>query len=269
MTADAPTATPSSRGPFLKQALALWLGGMIGFVCVLPYLMQLKGENLAEAAAEAGMSPEILLLLAGVQQGVTLVVFVFGGLAASRKLGLETPLTAALVAGGSVRDEVKRWWKPAVVWGGSLGAVVLGLSFAFQPYLPEGFAEMSGGITWWQGLLASFYGGIAEELMLRLFVMSVMALVLRFLFARSRTDLPDGIFWAANVGSAVLFGLGHLPAVMGLMEITGVLVAYAILLNGILGVNFGWLFRKYGIEAAMLAHFTADIVLHVIPALFK
>jgi hypothetical protein len=38
-------------------------------------------------------------------------------------------------------------------------------------------------------------------------------------------------------------------------------------LNGLLGVGFGWLYWKYGLESAMLGHFSADIVLHVLPPL--
>jgi membrane protease YdiL (CAAX protease family) len=30
------------------------------------------------------------------------------------------------------------------------------------------------------------------------------------------------------------------------------------------GIAFGWLYFKYGLESAMVAHFSADIVIHVI-----
>ena len=36
-----------------------------------------------------------------------------------------------------------------------------------------------------------------------------------------------------------------------------------MLLNGVGGMLFGWLYWKHGLMAAMLAHFSADIVLHV------
>jgi hypothetical protein len=38
-------------------------------------------------------------------------------------------------------------------------------------------------------------------------------------------------------------------------------------LNGLIGITFGYLYFKHGMEAAMLSHFTADIILHVILAL--
>ncbi|WP_422877877.1 hypothetical protein [Ktedonosporobacter rubrisoli] len=55
-----------------------------------------------------------------------------------------------------------------------------------------------------------------------------------------------------------------MPATAALVELTPILIVRAILLNGIVGVAFGYLFWQYGLEAAMLVHFTADIVLHII-----
>jgi hypothetical protein len=34
-------------------------------------------------------------------------------------------------------------------------------------------------------------------------------------------------------------------------------------LNGIGGIVFGWLYWRNGLESAMTAHFSADIVVHV------
>jgi membrane protease YdiL (CAAX protease family) len=38
-------------------------------------------------------------------------------------------------------------------------------------------------------------------------------------------------------------------------------------LNGLAGVAFGWLYWKRGLESAIVAHFSADIILHVLLAL--
>jgi membrane protease YdiL (CAAX protease family) len=40
-------------------------------------------------------------------------------------------------------------------------------------------------------------------------------------------------------------------------------------LNGIIGVAAGYLFWRYGLEAAMIAHFCGDMMLHVVPVLFQ
>ena len=60
-----------------------------------------------------------------------------------------------------------------------------------------------------------------------------------------------------------MFGIGHLPITADLMTLTPLIVFRALLLNGIGGVIFGWLYWKKGLESAMIAHFSADIVIYV------
>ena len=45
-------------------------------------------------------------------------------------------------------------------------------------------------------------------------------------------------------------------------------MARALLLNGIGGVTFGWLYWKQGLEAAMVAHFTANVLVHGLLQIF-
>ena len=37
-----------------------------------------------------------------------------------------------------------------------------------------------------------------------------------------------------------------------------------VVLNSLAGIAFGWLYWRRGLEAAMIAHFAADLVLHVL-----
>jgi membrane protease YdiL (CAAX protease family) len=52
------------------------------------------------------------------------------------------------------------------------------------------------------------------------------------------------------------------------MPITPLVVGAAIFLNGIAALAFGWLYRRNGLESAMVAHFTADFVLYVVGPFF-
>jgi len=72
------------------------------------------------------------------------------------------------------------------------------------------------------------------------------------------------VLWIANIIAAVLFGLGHLPATAASVALTPLVVTRALVLNGLGGVGFGYLYMKHGLESAMIAHFSADIVLHVL-----
>jgi membrane protease YdiL (CAAX protease family) len=71
-------------------------------------------------------------------------------------------------------------------------------------------------------------------------------------------------FWIAIILISVVFGLGHLPMTAKFQQITALVVFRAVVLNGIAGVVFGWLYWKKGLESAMIAHFSTDIILHVI-----
>ena len=65
---------------------------------------------------------------------------------------------------------------------------------------------------------------------------------------------------AANVMTALLFATGHLPATAVMMGLTPMIVLRCFLLNGIFGLAFGWLYRRYGLRYAMLAHGGCHVV---------
>jgi membrane protease YdiL (CAAX protease family) len=102
---------------------------------------------------------------------------------------------------------------------------------------------------------------------MRLFLLSLFA----FLGSRIRHTTEgrptQGVFWAANVLAALLFGLGHLPAIVMIVPLSPLVVTRLVLLNGLAGVAFGYLYVTRGLEAAILAHFVMDIVLHVLAPL--
>jgi membrane protease YdiL (CAAX protease family) len=98
-------------------------------------------------------------------------------------------------------------------------------------------------------------------------MMSFFVWLGRFLSKTAAGTPSDAVFWIANVLAAVLFGLGHLPATSLQVPLTPLVVTRAVVLNGLLGIVFGWLYWKRGLEAAIISHFSADLVLHVLLAL--
>ena len=112
------------------------------------------------------------------------------------------------------------------------------------------------------------YGGVIEEVMLRLFLLSLVAFILYKLFWRTQETIPVAALVLANIISAILFAAGHLPATAMLMGITPMILFRCFLLNGGLGLLFGWLYRKYGLRYAMLAHGGCHIVSKLIWILF-
>ncbi|MFZ0564951.1 MAG: CPBP family intramembrane glutamic endopeptidase, partial [Chlamydiales bacterium] len=113
----------------------------------------------------------------------------------------------------------------------------------------------------WTGLLASFYGAINEEVLLRLFMLTTVYFLLGKIF-KLQPQNHLLFLWIANVIVAIIFGLGHLPAAFKLTSPSSFEVFRILLLNGIPGVVFGWLYWTRGLLAAMAAHFIADLVIH-------
>ena len=118
-------------------------------------------------------------------------------------------------------------------------------------------------------MLASvLYGGVIEEVMLRLFMMSLLAFLLWKLFQKNSKQPSTNMLIVANLLSAILFAAGHLPATNMLIGLTPLTVVRCFLLNGGFGILFGWLYRKYGLRYAMIAHACCHIVSKLIWILF-
>ena len=115
---------------------------------------------------------------------------------------------------------------------------------------------------------AILYGGVTEEVMLRLFWMSLVAFLLYKLFERKQEKPSVRILVIANIIAAILFAAGHLPATFMLIGNSPMILIRCFVLNGGLGLLFGWLYRKYGLRYAMIAHAGCHIVSKVIWILF-
>ncbi|MEO1267706.1 MAG: CPBP family glutamic-type intramembrane protease [Myxococcota bacterium] len=132
------------------------------------------------------------------------------------------------------------------------GMVIALDAFVLMPNLPEPIQPITTP-SWWKGLLAGFYGAIAEEVMLRL---CVATLLIWLLGRRWRDNLPTpspALLGTAVALSALLFGLAHLPAASGVWPLEPIVVARVLILNGLLGLGFGWIYVRRGLLCAMAA----------------
>lgn len=66
---------------------------------------------------------------------------------------------------------------------------------------------------------------------------------------------------SAIVVTALLFGAGHLPALSLTVGLTPLLLVRTLLLNALAAVAFGWLFWRRSLEAAMIGHGAAHVML--------
>ena len=256
-----------------KVFFILWIAAIFSVLALLPYLLSLQGNLLQTLKLSIPLS--VVITLQVVQNAILFAIAIFGGLFFAGRVGLGTPILDATNRGESVVDRVRAILPISIILGVITTLVVLGLEFFyFQPAMLRELGETAAPLNLrtsqpaaWKGFLASFYGGIAEEILLRLFVMSLFVWLGRFLSKTSDGKPTQAVFWIANILAAVLFGLGHLPATSLVVPLTPLVVARAVILNGLIGIVCGWLYWKRGLESAMISHFSADLVLHVLLAL--
>ena len=236
-------------------ALALLPVALIGGFFTVRYQFDLyPPEMLEEAIAQVG-SLDIVMAVSVVQTCIYALVCGLIGYLLADNLGLMKsfrPSAKPLLFTGAI----------ALAGGAALALLD---TFVFAPIIGEeailGSVDALLSLDGW--IASLLYGGIIEEVMLRLFFMTLIAFVLRLLFCRGRSaqELPAWLFVVANVVAALLFAAGHLPATaMTFGTLTPALLIRCFALNGGLALGFGWLYRKYGIGYAMLAHAGCHVV---------
>lgn len=249
------TTNDTAGIPRLRLGLLLWLVGMLGVVVVtFTVLPQLLGELTLPA-------PLWVISLASLaQNSLLLALAVWSGVALAPKVGLTAPSFEAAVTSRSIYSALRPQFLPGFV-AGALGGVGLFASGGYAA--PAALAEVQQRFT--LPIVARvLYGGVTEELLLRWGLMTALVW-LAWRFLQRRKDAPRVVYiWLAIVVSALLFGAGHLPAAAVLVgELTGAVVLFVVGLNAAFGVLFGYLYWRYGLEAAMIAHGTAHIVSYV------
>lgn len=217
--------------------------------------------------ADAQASLE-LVALAGIQ---TLVVFglaAFFGLWAAAKAGLPGAPMVIQVAGGPKAPPLGRALLRAAVLGIFAGIAVVGCDVVlFQPQVSFRPSPIITDAFWSALLTGLLYGGVNEEVMTRLFVVSGIIFLVGLVVGPERAR-GAGVGWVAIAIAAILFAAGHLPITGMMTALTPLIVLRAIVLNGIIGILCGWLFLRRGLECSIVAHAAAHLPIQLGAALF-
>lgn len=209
-------------------------------------------EKTLETAIQQAGSKEIVILATAVMTVIYAVITGFLGYIIADKLGLIRPFGFA-----------KKQAFITLLTGAVCGIVLSTDAFTFAKWIPElsdsyEASKTFDAPTWIASIL---YGGVIEEVMLRLFFMSLLALIGWKLFCKKEDTVPEKVLIVSNLLAAVLFAAGHLPATVQVFgHLTPVILFRCFLMNGAFGIVFGRIYRKYGIQYAMLAHMLTHIV---------
>ncbi len=211
---------------------------------------ELTEDTKSQILAQIGNNQSLFYLITTAQTLLYTLIFGFPGYILSDKTGLMKPM--------------KLEKKPMMITIGMallIGLILCTDLFYFRNHIPQVAAmyREKPSLAYW--IASVLYGGMIEEVIMRLFVMTLIAWIVWKVFFRSESNPPTGVVIAANITAALLFAAGHLPSTMQMFgEITPMILLRCFLLNGFGGLIFGYLYRRYGIHYSMMAHAGAHIV---------
>ena len=244
---------------YWKTLLFFAVAGLVGGFCTGFYVLDSYPPEMQQEELAQGLTPTIMALVTAIQAAGYGIVLGIIGIWLGKKIGLwkdETHLekktlliTLAIAVIGGLALVL-----PDLLFFGKYNEAIMN-SYAAKPTV----VYIVGAIL---------YGGVIEEVMLRLFFMTVIALVLWKLFARKEEKPTLAILVASNIIAALLFAVGHLPGTFQLLGNSPLIIARCFLLNGAFGLLFGRLYRKHGLRYSMLAHGGCHIVSKLIWILF-
>ena len=238
----------------LRLATTMWLAGMLGVVVVAFFVVPILGGGRPLPIPVWAIS-----VISLVQGALFLALAVWTGVALAPKVGLCAPVFEAFARALPVAVALRAQMASGLLGGLAGGMLLVVLSLVPPPGLAAAAEAFSLPLA-----VRVLYGGITEELLLRWGVMSlVLWLLWRFLH-RLQTLPPAWLVWVAIVLTAVLFGIGHLPAANSLAgNLTVYGVAFVVGGNAVFGILAGWLFWRFGLESAILAHGIAHVVAYM------
>lgn len=241
---------------FARRFLPVWLAGLVG---VLGLLTQTPPASLTDASPALRDLPEgVLRGLLLLNPAILVTIAAVVGAVFAHRVGLPSALAGA--AGARLDAPT------AMATGLVLACVLVGADALLADRLGPAWAHVltqARAQPWLPQLtLGLLYGGLAEEVLLRWGLMSLLVWAASRLVQRSGHAVdqpPDAAVWFGIGASAAVFAIGHLPALGQNVELTGPIVARTLGLNALAGLAYGWLFWRRSLESAMLAHATTHV----------
>ncbi|KIL51330.1 hypothetical protein KP77_08420 [Jeotgalibacillus alimentarius] len=237
----------------------LMLINIAGALAIIPYAMEREGLH-----TQLGLSPVAFGAFYLFQVVIETGVLVFLALLILKKLALYDPAFKKLT---EVPVICKGWWlNAAKTIGGGLvvGSLILAVSLVISKPLGIDNSTIQEPV-WWLSILGAGGAAINEESIFRMFLVSLIMILLVKIGKRKVSRWKSSF---AIVFAALVFGIMHYGVAMDHFELTPGLFFGMVLINGIGGLFFGFLFLTLGIEFAMIAHFSANIAIHVVAPFF-
>ena len=254
---DEPMSPTVSRPSFGRRFGMALLLGLPGITALVGYIY----VTTPPSAVPAGLSLPLLAVVSAINPLLLLGVACLLGAYAAPRVGLRSYAIEGTGTDDSIWQRLRQEGGLAVGIGVLGGILIVVLDAVLMLFIAQDLPQSAIGATRPTILtvlgyapVRFLYGGITEELMLRFGLMSALVFGGWRVTGRRGDGPRPAVVWAAIVIAAVLFGLGHLPALAQAVALTPALIARTVLLNAVAGVLFGWLYWRRSLEAAMVAH---------------
>ena len=246
---------------FLKEnwkfLLLVLLGGLIGGFCTGLYSYDSLSLELLKELQEQNVTKEMVVLSSMIQYGILFgLVLASIGIVLSKKINLwnEFKLNKKAIISTIIITIIGAL---VLFPGDKLIFGTMNSWVAEQYTVKPTIYKMIGGLL---------VGGIIEEVMMRLFLMSLVAFIISKVLKKK--EIPTIVFIIANIVTALLFAAGHLPSTSTMTTLTPVIIIRCFLFNGGLGLAFGYLYRKYNIRYAIVSHGLCHLISDILMFIF-
>ncbi|UTB32785.1 MAG: hypothetical protein NKF70_00415 [Methanobacterium sp. ERen5] len=164
----------------------LLMGCILSAVLVLPYTLALN-------PGLAAIFTPFVLIVQMIQSLVIFSVAIFLGLILAKRVGFSLPVLEGWLEGREVGSYFRSILGISIGLGLLSGVIIVVLSLLFTPVTAT-FQNVELSIPLWKGFLASFYGAISEEIVMRLFLMTVIVWIIFKIKKQRMENLLLGVF---------------------------------------------------------------------------
>lgn len=193
------------------------------------------------------------------------------GINFSERYGYDEPVFKSFLYKRDYPENVRQILSYSFLTGIGVGICLIALSLIWTFLFPVPSLKQVNHPGPFYGFLVSISAGISEETLFRFCLLQAFIWLGGFLVKEEYVKSAGVLFWTANFLSGIVFGIAHIPnlVVVG-AQMSLSTVSMTVTLNLIAGMTYGYLFFRYGLLSAMIAHFSTDLVLHVIaPMILK
>jgi len=194
--------------------------------------------------------------------GVFAIIAIALGLAAASRFGRGVTFSGAVAIRTRSHGQATRRAVWSGLFGFVLGVAILGiLIFGLVPLEPAlaGRLRSRAGASAWMTVALACESSVLEEVVFRLLLLSCLVWLLARGWRGDVVEASPMVVWSAILVSSLAFGLAHLPPWISVAQATPLLVSSVLVLNSMAGIALGRVYWRWGLEAAVVCHFAADL----------